>query len=610
MIEALYDVGLAQDTQDFLDEFTEDVGDRYKNVFKIVIDINKDNFFYKRVVLEEFSSDKKLKYLYKGIKGNSCNYTPTTKITIIDKTYSTKILNSISTFINKNEKYITKDSKIFLQKIDDIIKKEKNNILKDIKELIKKRDLMDKKGGIKDGGILTISFEKGENEMYIGDISAFTDPLLNAKEKAYDKYYSKYGKLSREKNKVCYLCGKIKNEVWGFVDTYKFYTADKSGMVTGGFNQELAWKNYPVCPDCALILERGKKYVESNLNWLFCGFKYFVVPQLVYPEKDKALLKQVLRHMKSYVNFGLSENKSARIQGTEEKLLKDLSKENNMINFNFVFYKKTNSAFNILLEMQEVAPTRLQYLISAKNAVDNNANKKYNIFKEIKTKKGAISLDFSFQFIRYFFANSKIEGNFDKSFLEILDAIFIGHYVSNEFLLSRFMSKIRSEFLNEKFYDSSVLKACVLKAYKILLYINELELLQRRKGRMTEKNGKFEDFFDENQLIDDDLKKALFLEGVLAKKLLAIQYSDRKATPFQSRLNGLRIDKRVAMRLLPEIINKLEEYGKNYYQDIEEAIGEYFMSSNFTRYSVNEMSFYFTLGMTLSKHFNNKKKEE
>jgi CRISPR-associated protein Csh1 len=64
------------------------------------------------------------------------------------------------------------------------------------------------------------------------------------------------------------------------------------------------------------------------------------------------------------------------------------------------------------------------------------------------------------------------------------------------------------------------------------------------------------------------------------------------------------------MRLLPEIINKLEEYGKNYYQNIENAIGEYFVSSNFAKYSVDEMSFYFTLGMTLAKHFNNSKKEE
>lgn len=604
MIEALYDIGLSMDTQGFMNEFAEDIGDKYKNVFKIVIDINGDELIYKRIDLEEFSKSKKLKYLYKGVKGKSCNYTPTTKITNIGRTYDTKIINSISTFVDNNKGYIKNDDMIFLKKIDEIIKNDRDKILADIKNLIKENDLEGKKGGIKDGGILTISFEKNGEELYIGDLSAFTATLHNAKENAYNKYYAKYGKVSKGENKKCYLCGKTKKEVWGFVDTYKFYTVDKKGMVTGGFNQELAWKNYPVCPDCALILERGKKYVESNLNWRFCGFTYFLIPQLVYQGKDKILLKQVLKRMKTYESFALAESTTGRIQATEAKLLEDLSKENNMINFNFIFYKKTNSAFNILLEMKEVTPTRLKFLINSKKNVDKMGSR-YNIFEEIKTKKGAISLNFTFRFIRDFFANSKIEGNFDKSFFEILDAIFIGHYVSNEFLLNRFMSNIRSDFLNDKFYDLSV-----LKAYKILLYIDKVGLLQRRKGTMSENNTEFEHFFDENRLIDDNLKKALFLEGVLAKKLLDIQFSDRQATPFQDRLNGLRIDKRVAMRLLPEIINKLEEYKKNYYQSIENAIGEYFVGSNFAKYSVDEMSFYFTLGMTLAKHFNNKKKEE
>jgi CRISPR-associated protein Csh1 len=608
VIEALYDIGLSMDTQDFLDEFIEDIGEGYKNVFKIVIDINNDEFSYKKIELEEFSKNKKRKYLYKGVKGNACNYTPTAKITDIDKTYNTKILKSIDTFIKNNGKYIKENDIVFLQKVNNILKNDKDKILDDIKNLIKNRDLVDKKGRIKDGGILTISFEKNGKELYLGDISAFTNSLRGAKVNAYSKYYRKYKKVSKEKNKVCYLCGEVKDEVWGFVDTYKFYTVDKEGMVTGGFKQELAWRNYPVCPDCALVLERGKKYVESNLNWSFCGFTYFVIPQLVYKSKDNTLLKQVLKRMKSYESFSLTESATGRIQRTEEKILQELSKENNLVNFNFVFYKKTNSAFNILLEMQEIAPTRLQFLINAKEEVDNIGNK-YKIFEEIKTKKGSkqktISLDFSFQFIRDFFTNSKIEGNFDKSFFEIIDAIFIGHHVSNEFLLRRFMSKIRSDFLNDRFYGLNV-----LKAYKILLYIDKLGLLQRRKGEMSNKKTEFEDFFNESRLIDDDLKKALFLEGVLAKKLLEIQYSEREATPFQSRLNGLRIDKRVAMRLLPEIINKLEEYGKNYYQNIENAIGEYFVSSNFAKYSVDEMSFYFTLGMTLAKHFNNSKKEE
>jgi len=600
MIEALYDIGKIQKESEFLEEFIEDIGNKNKYVFKIIIDANDvaNNMRYDGIDFEEFSSDKKLKYLYKGIKGNSCNYTPTTKITVIPKTCKTKIADSIESFLRKNNAYISKKNRNFLLKVDKVLKKNAIQIQEDLIRKAKKRDLLDKKDGIREGGVITVIFKMHEKEFYIGDLDAFTEPFLNSKKDAYSSFYSKYGIESKSNDKQCYLCKKAKDEVWGFVDTYKFYTVDKKGMVTGGFDQKAAWKNYPVCPDCAFILERGKRYVEKELKGRFCKFNYFVLPQLVYPDEDA--LKQVLKRMKSYASFSLTESKSARIEATEEKILRDLSKESNIVNFNFIFYKVSNSAFNILLELEEIAPTRLSYLISAKDNVDSK-QRQFNIFEEIKTKKEPISFNFSFNFIRDFYANSKIEGNFDKNFLEILNNIFIGKHIAFDFLLSRFMSKIRRDFLNNNFYNVNV-----LKAYKIVLYLEEIRLLKRRRQEVKKKNNLYEEFFEENKIFDDDIKRALFLEGVLADKLLSIQYQERKAKPFQSRLNGLKIDERVSKRLLPEMINKLEEYSKNYYRDIEESIGIYFLDGDFTKYSIDEMSFYFTLGMVLSKHFNNK----
>jgi CRISPR-associated protein Csh1 len=127
---------------------------------------------------------------------------------------------------------------------------------------------------------------------------------------------------------------------------------------------------------------------------------------------------------------------------------------------------------------------------------------------------------------------------------------------------------------------------------------------------MKNYGNNFEEFFEENPIFDDETKKAMFLEGVLAQKLLNIQYSERNATPFRSRLNGLKIDEKIAKRLLPEIINKLEEYEKNYYRKLEETIGEYLVKSNFSHYSVDELSYYFALGMVLSKYFGTEKENK
>jgi len=114
--------------------------------------------------------------------------------------------------------------------------------------------------------------------------------------------------------------------------------------------------------------------------------------------------------------------------------------------------------------------------------------------------------------------------------------------------------------------------------------------------------NKFYDFFNSNA------KKAIFLEGVLTQYLLNIQYRERKAAPFRIKLKGLKLDEKQIRKLLPEIQNKLEEYGKNYYRDLESIISYYFVSSgNAWNVTNDEISFYFTLGMNLSDLFKKEK---
>jgi CRISPR-associated protein Csh1 len=376
-------------------------------------------------------------------------------------------------------------------------------------------------------------------------------------------------------------------------------------MVAGGFKQENAWKNYPVCPDCAIILNRGKKYIEAKLRHRFCGFNYFIIPQLVISGKES--LEKVLQRLERMSAFTLDKNKATRIKRGEERIIEELAKEGNNINFNLIFFKEDHGGdvFNILLYLQEISPTRFTKLINAKEAVDNNEEKSYQIFSGYTKKNEEQNFDFSFWMIRNFFTNTKEEGNFDKHFLGVVNNIFYGNHISFEFLSNRFMNKIRRDFANDYPYNFQT-----LRAYKILLYIEQIKLLKRRRFKMDNNAKPYREFFDENSLLDEDTKRAVFLEGVLAEKLLNIQYNERKSKPFRARLNGLKIDEKVAKRLLPEMINKLEEYDKNYFKELEEAIGLYFMSSNFAKFSVDEISFYFTLGMTLANKLLPKKSNQ
>jgi len=111
----------------------------------------------------------------------------------------------------------------------------------------------------------------------------------------------------------------------------------------------------------------------------------------------------------------------------------------------------------------------------------------------------------------------------------------------------------------------------------------------------------FPDFFNAT------VKRAVFLEGVLTQLLLDLQFLDRQAFPFRSKLHGLRLDAKIIKQLLPEIQNKLDEYDKNYYKDLEQETSKYMVQSG-DKWDITkgEISYYFVLGMNLAYLFKTK----
>ena len=132
--------------------------------------------------------------------------------------------------------------------------------------------------------ILTIRID----EQYIGESELFNDIRKEAKENCFSDYYSlTKSKQIKARNKICSVCLKNTEEVWGYVSTFNFYTAKTEfAPVSGGFDQAQSWKNYPVCPNCAMTLDETRYVLEKNMRYSFCGFSYFLVPEFLNSHDD------------------------------------------------------------------------------------------------------------------------------------------------------------------------------------------------------------------------------------------------------------------------------------------------------------------------------------
>ena len=582
MIKALHDIGkgyIKKNGSGYEYE-NPNPNNKYNNVIKIKLVCENNEVIYKGLEIEEFSEDKLDLYLYSKGSSRGGDNTPTTRVSKLDIPLK-KLLNPI--------KNMNMDS---FKKVHEFLSADENYDL--INSDIIKNMLS------KEGYILTLILDN----KWIGQYGEVKDKILSENNKSF---YEKYETTSKENDKNCYCCKKKKKEVYGFVNTYNFYTVDKIGFVSGGFDQKKAWKNYPICSECANILEKGKKYIEDKFTDRFSGLSYMVIPKTIFNIEDNDYFEILLEQFENKNKISLSEEKGDELLHNEKISLEAISQiENNMM-FNIMFFEKNNSAFKILLNLEEILPSRLKTIFEKKKEIE-----KREIYLNLKAKNNYINLKFNFSIFEEFFRKDKSN---NKTFLDAINSVFTDKAISYDFIIKNFCGPIikPSEYKNSYFLARESLL--------ILEVLNELNLLKNKtKGEvreMIERNEKNEIFLNflesHEETFDSDLKRAIFLEGVLTQKLLN-QPEQRNSGAFYSRLNSLKMSEKIVKRVFVEVINKLTEYKKkHYYFELEKIIATYLTSGNFKELSNDEMSYYFVLGMNLVDVFNvneEDKKEE
>ena len=585
---------------------------RYKFVLMVVLNKNNGEYVFDRVDFKELENYHYQKYLYKKGAPNGTDVTPTCKIAgSLEKTFQNRFLKW---FQNYDSYDVSKLDKENLQSMGQAINSKADQILADLEEKfsLKKSN---------DNAIITLGIETDGELNYPDNISVFNDIL---RRKGKDKYFLKKSQgTSLGKDAVCSVCKQKKDEVYGFAIPWTFHTFDKPGFIAGGFKVSESWKNTPVCFECATLLEVGKKYVEEKLDFGFYGFRYLLIPKLTLgSDYDEVLNILGAKYQKRKLK--INHEVKNRITSDEDEIFDLVKDQKDFFSNSLIFYKKEQSSYRILLLIEGVLPSRLRDIFNTKKMVDDRF-KIYNdsILSEAQREKN--SLEFNFGVLRRFFPRESKNRTFDKMFLEIVDKIFVGEKIDYNLLMDFIMRRVREAFIEN--YPTNI---TTMNGFLLLHYINELNLFKKTEAEMKNMNEqrsgvlrmedleglpleqRVERFFESNEpFFDSDAKKATFLEGVLAQNLLNIQWMDKNATPFRTKLHGLKMNEALIKRLLPEIQNKLEEYNKNYYRTLEQIIANHFVLSGINWKEMdNELSFYFVMGMNLHKLFKNANDDE
>lgn len=501
-IKALADIISAEKGLDKLEILVENPKAKsYLHAITIDIEHEEKEFKLTGVSLEQLSDEKRLKYLYRAGAPNGADLSPTAKITEIEKTFGNKIIGWFRHLERNKESLALKEEDwVFLDGLKKILITNEEYLLAEAK---KKQELLPPR----ENAIITLKI----NQKYIGEYELFRSTLLKL-EGLKDAAIS-------AANKTCSICRQEKELVSGNVNVFKFYTNDKPGFIAGGFDEKLAWRNFPVCFDCKLALEMGRTFIESNLKFTFVrGLEYLLIPKFLFG--TSFISKEIVDiFTEGPKKISLAGKTVTRMTADENEILGLLLQEKDALAVQLLFLRASRGAERILLLIEDVYPSTLRRIFDAK--IDTDA--RWEI----------IERQFNFATLRTFFAKSdenKRDFDLDKYYLQLVDRIFKLKPVDKDFILQFIMKKIRHDFNN----DLDSYHWVVLDGLLTFTFFISLELMQvHSKEVKTMTESRFEEFFGGlSPMLSTPAARGIFLLGVLTELLVNKQYTERGSKPF------------------------------------------------------------------------------
>jgi CRISPR-associated protein Csh1 len=420
----------------------------------------------------------------------------------------------------------------------------------------------------------------------------------------YQEFLKEYLMSEYENESYCAVCGnwtRVKAEI-----PFYFLTFDKPGYVVGGLNEKFAYKNSPICFRCFEKMRIARQELEEA-KFDLAGLKYLIIPESLNRETLKGFI-ELLEDLK-LGEFNELDKEMFKKRISKFKLIKDEKKQEQayrdikegkrisgdkrdespdlftifmhvdvVIWANFLFIEKEQSRESIKLYINEIFPSRVSEMFKAKEDVEK-----------------LIEMDFDFNILKGFFSKN--------DFYNVIGAVFVGKNLEKNFLYSNFMGKIREDYHNNKDISLKLIREAFISYVFIRILTEGLNMKSLNKPENLEE---FFKWINELPTVKGERwKRALILMGFLTEYILAEESRERGSKPFLKKLKGFRMRWKDIEGLLTDIRNKLEildlfdyESTRKIFATISEDI-----TSGEPKATVNEINFYFVVGMGLYHKF-------
>ncbi len=595
MIHTLYTIGKVlskeEQHQKYFDPWEDPFPVRKTGVgYKVLAVMMKDREI-NDIQVEDFSSSKLRKYLFRHIRGkNGTNLVPTLYFQLSGKADAEKWERDQIENIRKLTKKVRQSIKNYQH---DFLSEEELERLPTLL-LLKSREL-----NKEDSHLFTMNLDG----KYFGDFEQYRSLF---EEEAYGKYYEK----SSARDKICSLTYQKEKEVWGRIDTMGF-TVNDIAFSRNGFSSKTSYKMLPVSPEAVKLLEGSLTLIFSELARRFYNLNYVIVPHFI-KRADEGVIADVLLDFIEKLKTDTFETTGDSIIHTENILsaIAQRDKLQKSVYYDILFYQQQQAQFLIKIHLADVLPSRIKRIFEVKKTVENRYEKITKIEFENKKTREQKTKQFRINFgvIKdYFSKKVKSDYVYHPYFFKVLEAVFYGTFLDEQQIIKAFLKEIRTAFKQQNEDGKTTLYLRQTKeTFTLYQYFLQLGLFKNKNNMKENHEQKVqmtaEAFIDQHSGFFDksQYKVGVFLLGYLCAYLMGKQYAKLKSTPFMKQLNSLNIDEKTIKSILPKLINKLREY-----DTAVPALEEKIAKSLVTEHNLTkaDISYTFTLGMILQKEF-------